>query len=193
MQIKVTTLAINETASLYIAGDGGNANITIDWKDGTDTEDVTVTPVVSPITHVYNDPGEYTVEVTATSGSIVNRAVTDPDAYDPSTISDTAGDADPEHNMSGAAVRDIIEAYGKNLKYIKTENNTIAVNMARRDMLNISSDDIVIRRFHGYDFLECKSYDPYFRKVYYSLIRVNDIRTFVIAANARDTIDAFRC
>ena len=117
----------------------------------------------------------------------------DPDEYDPDSIEDVPGDPAPEQNMSGEALKSIIKAYGKNLKYIKTENNTIAVNNPNTKGFHISSDDLIIRTFNGYDFVECKSYDPFFRKTYVSLIRVNDIRTFVIAENANDTIDGFRC
>ena len=117
----------------------------------------------------------------------------DPDEYDPDSIEDVPGTPAPEQNMSGDALKSILKAYGKNLKYIKTENNTIAVNTVRPGVLSITSDDLVIRSFNGYDFLECKSYDPFFGRPYYSLIRINDIRTFVIAQNARDQLDGFRC
>lgn len=118
---------------------------------------------------------------------------TDPDEYDPDSIEDVPGSPAPEQNMSGAALKSILNAYGKNLKFIKTENNTISVNHIVRGLPYLSSDDLIIRSFNGYDFVEVKSYDSYFRKEYVSLIRVNDIRTFVIAKNARDQIDAFRC
>lgn len=117
----------------------------------------------------------------------------DPDEYDPESVEDTAGDADPEQALSGAAFKDILDAYGPNLKFIKTENNTIAVNQRVEGMPYITSDDLIIRRFHGYDFVECTSYDAFFRREYISLIRINDIRTFVIAKNARQTLDGFRC
>lgn len=117
----------------------------------------------------------------------------DPDEYDPDTIEDVPGSPAPEQNMSGDALKSILKAYGKNLKFIKTENNTISVNHIVRGLPYLSSDDLIIRSFNGYDFVEVNSYDSYFRKEYVSLIRINDIRTFVIAKNARDQIDAFRC
>ena len=117
----------------------------------------------------------------------------DPDEYDPDTIEDVPGTPAPEQALSGDAIKSILKAYGPNLKYIKTENNTIAVNMKVNGMPYITSDDIIIRSFNGYDFIECTSYDPFFRKEYISLLRINDIRTFVIAKNARDTLDGFRC
>ena len=118
---------------------------------------------------------------------------TDPDEYDPDSVEDVPGSPAPEQNMSGDALKSILKAYGKNLKFIKTENNTISVNHIVRGLPYLSSDDLIIRSFNGYDFVEVKAYDSYFRKEYVSLIRINDIRTFVIAKNARDQIDAFRC
>lgn len=134
------------------------------------------------------DPGNWTYTIVENPDP--NR---DPDEYDPDSIQDVPGNPAPEQTMSGDALKSILKAYGKNLKYIKTENNTIAVNTVRPGVLSITSDDLVIRSFNGYDFLECRSYDPFFGKPYYSLIRINDIRTFVIAQNARDQLDGFRC
>lgn len=126
-------------------------------------------------------------------GTLKAIKIIDPDEYDPDSIEDVPGDPAPEQNMSGAALESIIKAYGKNLKFIKTENNTIAVNQHINGMPYLSSDDLIIRHFNGYDFVECTSYDSYYRTEYISLIRVNDIRTFVITKNARQPIDGFRC
>ena len=134
------------------------------------------------------DPGNWTYTIVENPDP--NR---DPDEYDPDSIEDVPGSPAPEQNMSGDALKSILKAYGKNLKFIKTENNTISVNHMVRGIPYLSSDDLIIRSFNGYDFVEVKAYDSYFRKEYISLIRVNDIRTFVIAKNARDQIDAFRC
>ena len=134
------------------------------------------------------DPGNWTYTIEEIPDP--NR---DPDEYDPDTIEDVPGSPAPEQNMSGDALKSILKAYGKNLKFIKTENNTISVNHIVRGLPYLSSDDLIIRTFNGYDFVEVNSYDSYFRKEYVSLIRINDIRTFVIAKNARDQIDAFRC
>jgi hypothetical protein len=98
-----------------------------------------------------------------------------------------------EHNMSYDALAAIITKYGHRIKYIKTENNTIAVNQMIDGQPSFSTDDISKETYSGYDFIKIKTYDPYFRKPYYSLIRMNDIRTVVIADNETDVIDAFRC
>lgn len=98
-----------------------------------------------------------------------------------------------EHNMSYEAIAEIITTYGNRIKYIKTENNTIAVNQQIDGQPSISTSDITKEVYEDYEFIKVKSWDPFFRKYYYSLIRVNDIRSFVIADDANDKIDAFRC
>jgi plastocyanin len=99
----------------------------------------------------------------------------------------------PEHALSGEAFMAIIAEYGDRIKFIKTENNVIAVNQRWNTGPFITTDEISVKTFGGYDFIECRSYDAYFRHDYISLIRVNDIRTFVIAIDPNDRIDAFRC
>jgi hypothetical protein len=212
--LSATTTGANEKAFFNIACMATAASVTVDWGDGTDPELVSVPSGIN-VSHVYETAGTYDIEIKVEFGTVAfigsgmnpttstNVSVTsvgdgfypgdDPDEYDPSSISNVPGDPAPEQNLSGDALQSIITAYGKNLKYIKTENNVIAVNVDRAGMMSISSDDLVIRTFNGYDFLECRSYDPFFGRPYYSLIRVSDIRTFVIAQNANDQIDAFRC
>ncbi len=213
--ISVTTTEANEKAFFNIACMATAASIDVDWGDGSDVEQIPV-PSSVKAEHIYETAGSYDIEIVvgygtvAFTGSSFNRPMIstnasidsvgdgfcpsdDPDEYNPDDIKDVPGSPAPEQNMSGDALKSILKAYGKNLKYIKTENNTIAVNTVRPGVLSITSDDLVIRSFNGYDFLECKSYDPFYGKPYYSLIRVNDIRTFIIAQNARDTLDGFRC
>jgi len=98
-----------------------------------------------------------------------------------------------EHNMTYEAISEIITKYGNRVKFIKTENNTIAVNQLIDGRPSISTSDLTKEEYDGYEFIKVKSWDPFFRKHYYSLIRVNDIRTIVVANNENDKIDAFRC
>ena len=136
------------------------------------------------------DPGNWTYTIEEEPDP--NR---DPDEYDPDSVADVPGTPAAEQALSADSVKSIIKAYGKNLKFIKTENNTIAVNQTIVGMPVPcpSSEDLIFRSFNGYDFIEYTAYDAFTRKEYVSLVRINDIRTFVIAKNARDKIDGFRC
>jgi len=98
-----------------------------------------------------------------------------------------------EHALSFAAVQEILNTYGNKVKFIKTENNTISLNQKVDGLPYLDTSDIEGETFDGYDFIKVKSWDPYYRKEYTSLIRVHDIRTFVIAENENDVLDAFRC
>jgi hypothetical protein len=100
-----------------------------------------------------------------------------------------------EHSLSAQAIKEIIAQYGNKLKFIKTENNTIAVNqqIIGSPIYIDTSKDIEYDNFDGYDFIIVKSWDFFNRKEYLSVIRVNDIRNFVIAENETDIIDGFRC
>ena len=101
----------------------------------------------------------------------------------------------PEHSLSNQAIKEIIAKYGDKIKFIKTENNTIAVNqhIVGSPIYIDTSKDITYENFDGYDFLSVRAFDPFNRKEYTSLIRTHDIRTFVIAEKSTDKIDAFRC
>ena len=102
-----------------------------------------------------------------------------------------------EHSLSADAIKAIVAKYGKRLKFIKTENNSIAVNQTiiGSDLYIDPTDSSVFdyETFDNYEFIKVKSYDPFMRKTYTSLIRINDIRTFVIADNETDSLDGFRC
>jgi hypothetical protein len=100
-----------------------------------------------------------------------------------------------EHSLSNDAIKAIIAQYGKKLKFIKTENNTVAVNQQEigSPVYIDASTDIEYKNYDGYDFIKVRAYDPFNRKTYSSLIRTHDIRTFVIAEKETDILDGFRC
>jgi hypothetical protein len=99
-----------------------------------------------------------------------------------------------EHSMSFDALSAILTKYGDRVKYIKTENNTIALNQHFNGIpFVLENSDLEKETFDGYEFVKVKAWDSFNRKVYYSLIRMNDIRTIVVADKATDRIDPFRC
>ena len=99
-----------------------------------------------------------------------------------------------EHNMSYDALEAILTKFGDRVKYIKTDNNTIVLNQkVIGQSFILTNSDIEHEVYDGYDFIKVKSFDPFNRIEYFSLIRVNDIRTIVVADHDYDVIDAFRC
>jgi hypothetical protein len=98
-----------------------------------------------------------------------------------------------EHALTFEAIQEIFNTYGNRIKFIKTENNTIVVNQKVDGLPYLTFNDLVNEKYDGYDFIKVRTYDPFFRKEYDSLIRVHDIRTFVIADKETDVLDAFRC
>ena len=99
-----------------------------------------------------------------------------------------------EHSMTYAALKEILDEFGERVKYIKTENNTVALNQQIIGYpFMLTNSDIEHETYDGYDFIKVKAYDPFTRKIYYSLIRTNDIRTVIVADKATDILDGFRC
>lgn len=99
-----------------------------------------------------------------------------------------------EHSMSYDALMEILNTYTTRVRYIKTENNTIALNQRIEGQpFILTVNDIECEVFDTYEFIKVKSFDPFNRKVYFSLIRMNDIRGVVIADKDTDVIDGFRC